>query len=467
MSLVANLVVATKVNANFGARLTTSSKGQAKSDDFSKIFQDTRQIKKLDKKAFDTLYQERVVRRKKSTEELGENRKECTQIKQKEEPVDFNPKVKAYEEEAIQKDTQKDDEKIQGLDQVVESEQIDTIQEEMIHMISTIMGISVEELKEMMADFAMTTEDLMTTEDITKLVSKFFNMEDLGQLIMHEEAPEMIKQITHELEKMIQMMTTIEEDDQVVQTHPTVEKKYGWQANVDTEALIPVSLTQEEKSTEQLEKEPVQLEVNDLRSQQNTSEYNQSDKENQGSEFANLFAETMTVAKEVVMVKGAEQVLYQQVSTKDVIDQIVTKASINLSGDKTSMELQLNPEHLGKMAVSITAEQGVVKGHFVVENSLVREMIESNIALLKTQLEEQGIKVDKVEVTIGDANQFFDQNKENQQAFKQNKRKFNRINKLSDKMAIEEQLKDLSEDMIPVQSRLEKDMAEHTVSFSA
>jgi flagellar hook-length control protein FliK len=78
------------------------------------------------------------------------------------------------------------------------------------------------------------------------------------------------------------------------------------------------------------------------------------------------------------------------------------------------MELQLNPENLGKVNLSIQSKNGVLTAQFVVQNEISKEAIESQMHILRESLNEQGIKVEAIEVTV--SNYTFDQtNQENGQ----------------------------------------------------
>lgn len=465
MNSVANLMVATKVNSNFGAKHVTSSNDRAIHNDFSEVFKGQNGIRKLDEKKFEKFYNEKKVKELSSPKESHKSKGENLDIeKQVDVDVDIHIRKRKKQGDKIQISNEKVEEPEELTSEIVE---IINSEDMIVNIVSEMMGISTEALGDLMEDMDLTIGDLVEMKDLASLVGKFFDIDNMGELITHEKAPEMIKQITIELEKIIQILETVVDTNKESEVIAVDEKSVSLNIAQVGKEIIPTLPKEQVESTKQLEKEPIKLEVNDLRSQQETTKYEPNNGSNHESEFANSFADGMVVTKEVVMVKGAEEILYQQVSTKDVIDQIVTKAVVNLSGDKTSMELQLNPEHLGKIAVSITAEQGMIKGHFVAESSLVKEMIESNIVLLKAQLEEQGVKVDKIEVTVGDTNQFFDKNKERQQEARNKKKSSNRINRISDKMKIDENMPVMMKEDIPIHSHIEETMVEHTVSFSA
>lgn len=95
-------------------------------------------------------------------------------------------------------------------------------------------------------------------------------------------------------------------------------------------------------------------------------------------------------------------------SAEDIMNQIMEYMKINLKGDVQELELQLHPASLGNVHVQIAAKEGVLTAQFTAQNEVVKAAIESQLVQLKTQFEEQGIKVDSVEVTVG--NYQFEQN---------------------------------------------------------
>jgi flagellar hook-length control protein FliK len=82
------------------------------------------------------------------------------------------------------------------------------------------------------------------------------------------------------------------------------------------------------------------------------------------------------------------------------MEQIVNQMKVTISQDITSMEMQLNPENLGKIYVNISSEEGVVNAQFRATNEIVKEALEAQIATLRENLNQAGVKVDAIEVTI-------------------------------------------------------------------
>ena len=98
--------------------------------------------------------------------------------------------------------------------------------------------------------------------------------------------------------------------------------------------------------------------------------------------------------------------------SESIMNQILDGISANISEEMTSLELQLNPESLGKVSVTVSAKEGVLTAQIAAQNEIAKEAIESQISVLKESFENQGLKVENVEVTL--ASKSFDQNLSNE-----------------------------------------------------
>lgn len=143
-----------------------------------------------------------------------------------------------------------------------------------------------------------------------------------------------------------------------------------------------------DKVTSQVDtKSGVQVDVsNDQNQQQNVQVF--------GDVKVNMANTQNTVSK-------TEFTMPQPVRSTEVVNQVVEKAKVILGQDKSEMVIQLKPDHLGKLELKVVTEQGIVAAKFVAENQKVKEIIESNMQLLKDSLEKQGIAIDSVSVQVG------------------------------------------------------------------
>jgi flagellar hook-length control protein FliK len=83
-----------------------------------------------------------------------------------------------------------------------------------------------------------------------------------------------------------------------------------------------------------------------------------------------------------------------------VMDQIAKKMSAGGLKNGDEMSIQLSPEHLGKVRVSLEMKDGAMAARISVENDNVRQQVEAGLATLRDSLENQGIKLQGLEVSV-------------------------------------------------------------------
>ncbi len=88
----------------------------------------------------------------------------------------------------------------------------------------------------------------------------------------------------------------------------------------------------------------------------------------------------------------------------DIVRQIVQRMSLRSDGRQSQMQIRLKPEFLGNLRMDVITENRLVMVRMTAESQSVKEMIEQNIGLLKTELQQQGLQVQKVDVTVSQNN---------------------------------------------------------------
>ena len=86
---------------------------------------------------------------------------------------------------------------------------------------------------------------------------------------------------------------------------------------------------------------------------------------------------------------------------EELFSQIVERAKVVINNGGNKMEVNLKPEHLGRLQLKVTIENEVVTARFVAESQQVKEIIESNLGQLKQNLQENGMQVDSILVSVG------------------------------------------------------------------
>lgn len=88
------------------------------------------------------------------------------------------------------------------------------------------------------------------------------------------------------------------------------------------------------------------------------------------------------------------------VKVADIVNQVIDSVKLMASRELTSMEVMLNPEHLGSVHITVTARNGIVSAQIAAQNEQVKTALENQMVTLREQFESQGLKVDAVEITV-------------------------------------------------------------------
>lgn len=97
-----------------------------------------------------------------------------------------------------------------------------------------------------------------------------------------------------------------------------------------------------------------------------------------------------------------------RISTEDIMRQLMDYMKVSVKPDASDLEMQLHPQSLGNVQIHIANKEGTITAQFTTENEAVRATLEGQMIQLKERFEEQGIKVETIEVTV--ETHSFDQN---------------------------------------------------------
>ena len=97
-----------------------------------------------------------------------------------------------------------------------------------------------------------------------------------------------------------------------------------------------------------------------------------------------------------------------------VLDQVLNQLSLNRTGDKNRVTIRLNPQELGEIKLELVMDKDHLKAQMVAQTRQVQEILEKHLPRLQEALQNQGIKVDQIEVSVDSqgnrGREFFDRN---------------------------------------------------------
>lgn len=291
-------------------------------------------------------------------------------------------------------------------------------------VVMKLLNLTPEQMNQLLTDQGMTSADLLNPQNITKLVLANNGLTDITAMLTNENLADTMKQILQQVNQIKteaalpftdeQLKTILEQADTkttdgniVAQTEATVNTVQKDNKTVNTKQAEALAGKEQNNSIRQVVVEGTKisdLSENSASTQTNTGKG--SSQESTATDSFQLFVENLV--KSTQNVQTDSSFVNTQVSTlKDIANQIIDRIKVIVKPDQTSMELQLNPENLGKVNLSVQSKNGVMTAQFVVQNEISKEAIESQLNTLRETLNQQGIKVEAIEVTVAGYN--FDQ----------------------------------------------------------
>ncbi|MDE5779871.1 MAG: flagellar hook-length control protein FliK [Lachnospiraceae bacterium] len=83
-----------------------------------------------------------------------------------------------------------------------------------------------------------------------------------------------------------------------------------------------------------------------------------------------------------------------------IFNQVMEGIKVISGEDMSSMEMQLQPENLGKLNIQVVSKNGIITAQIITQSEAVKQAIESQMFLLKENMNNQEITIEDVEVTV-------------------------------------------------------------------
>ena len=300
------------------------------------------------------------------------------------------------------------------------------------------LGITEEELNKAMESLGFTAADLLNPDNLKLLALQINGKADITQALTDESLANTINDLVQAVEtfKTEQDITISPEKLNEIIKNPPISQD----ASPVTPQIVEETVTKDPEQPIRIQDdadtvtEDIKVEVYKTQDKNPQSESTESgsSKDTDDGQADIKTTSPIDLLVQNLAVKGNENSLSftEQIANvrqmQDITNQIVDQIKITIKPEQTSMELQLNPESLGKINLSVVAKDGIMTAHFTAQNEMVKEAIESQIQILKDNLNNQRLKVESIEVTVsnfsfGQSNQTSDGSEKGQQNSSRNR----------------------------------------------
>ena len=311
-------------------------------------------------------------------------------------------------------------------------------------------GMDPKDVEKAMEVLGMTAFDLLQPQNLTALVQKLTGQEEPAELLLDANfqntwqelgqiANDVMSQLgitSDDLTELTNLMEPVDTSDAIegleqLPENETFEKTVLPAENDSTqeEALFTETvgeagqtreteaLQKDQTGTEKLQSEqsPKEPQSENIRTQNGVEKQPENARSGSGnSQMGEQHAEasgdtskTVVTGANTVAQTTFEESLVQpennqpkQVDTLDVIRQIAEQTRVTITQDVSSMEMQLRPENLGRIYLEVTMKEGAVHAQLAAQDEAVKEALQAQIATLQEKLDQAGIRVDAIEVTV-------------------------------------------------------------------
>lgn len=267
--------------------------------------------------------------------------------------------------------------------------------------------VSDEDIKAAMELLGLTALDLLSTAKVAKLIEQLTGTDALT-LITNEDMMQSFNNIINvvddanaDIADMLGVKTeevgiVLEQNNivPVVNSEDTAKQDNVKESDAkNADDNINQTVDNQESLSEVLAKKITT--ESDGKTKNNMSESNEANNkvtyadvaDNMISNITDTFADIIT--EDISTVKEA-----------DIVNQVIDSVKLMASRELTSMEVMLNPEHLGSVHITVTARNGIVSAQIAAQNEQVKTALENQMVTLREQFESQGLKVDAVEITV-------------------------------------------------------------------
>lgn len=331
------------------------------------------------------------------------------------------------------KQDNKSDEKVNDAVQNVK----DTIKEE--------LDVSDEDIAKAMEVLGITDNDLLSVVKVTELVSALTGADSITLITdddMSGKLTSVLDAVNTAQEDIADMLNTdVDDAVLVVRTDAVVKKDTDETVVKNTDSSITDN--QSVSETESLS-DVLAAKV----TAQGSSKHEESTGEHTGEHTGEQNHNTQSyggVADSIIqsMKDSFADIVTEdtsRVSEADIVNQVIDQIKLSSGRELTSIEVMLNPERLGSVHVTVTAKNGILSAQIAAQNEQVKTALENQVTALKENFQNQGIKVEAVEITVMthqfEAGQNFGQNESER---KQSEQKINKKLNLSDYMDDEDE----------------------------
>ena len=362
---------------------------------------------------------------KQATDSVSDSRKEQAEDK----TVSANTKQTKQDTSGVSDNTTTS-ETVDAAEDIPTDKEIENVTDAILQLLNLIMNqlqLSLEDVQQNLQSLGMKLQDLLTSEGVKDF---FLGVQDADttDLLTDATLNQEFQDFMRDWNQLVDDMNLSPEDAMAMVDSQGVEGFFESMADAlisqDQEGIAfsqPDTLLKEQPVTEEQQPEVIVAKEQPQTMQQQQPTATQDGQTKQGtdsqtasmpdadvpeveqrtdSDFTNPILQNIQDALDRVESFEPQEGVTE---SRPVVEQVIEQVKVHMSQDTTSMQLQLYPEHLGRIQIHVVSKDGMMTARIAAETEQAKQAIENGLASLKETFEQQDLKVDAVEVMVSTA----------------------------------------------------------------
>lgn len=294
----------------------------------------------------------------------------------------------------------------------VDIHEIEQLAQDVKNIVKDTLEITDDELEKVMSELGITIADLLIPQNTANLIAAVRESSAI-EIVTDDELSKLLSNLNREISEVVEKFVAdnnISFDDVVEKLAETVNNESI--AIADEMSEFEVTQKTEDKNSDNgrsvevngkgtaeetaFTTEKITIETDSAGTDSDSNQFGKKDYESVAHNIIHNISDAVTAAVE----NTADVAEVNRVDGVDIVRQIIDSVRVNVTEKLQSLEINLNPENLGKLNLVVAAKDGIITASITTQNEAVKNAIENQITMLKEQLNNQGIKVQEVEVTV-------------------------------------------------------------------
>lgn len=308
-----------------------------------------------------------------------------------------------------------------------DEETLDAVQDEIRQVLKDVLDMDDEELDAVLASMNLNLLSLLQPENLQMFLTEATGTEPI-ELLTNSSLTDVLNQLNQNLQQIMdehgldamdwQPLQDAEKEPLPMPTTDSTEKSMTQELTqaetpdvIAVDTGIPVTKAEDGRTEAadtqiwdtgfETKEETSGIQVQVEAEQTGNRSANQNKNQQPDAALQNVagnIVEQMTQA--ISNTQDVQGSFYSDVQQAEIVKQVIEQIRVSFGSDTSQLEVQLYPQHLGRIQIQVMMKNGVMTAQIHAETEMAKQAIEGQLQQLKDTFQQKSIQVEAVEVSV-------------------------------------------------------------------